>query len=170
MSIEHIIPESLGNDDLFLTVDVCRKCNNYFGQIESFVLNKTPLAVSRALLGTVTTPEVLSMLGRFLCKIAVELICLKDPDSARSHKFADARKFAREGSTTELWPIFHLRPDHFEPLKRYSMDSDDLVITCDSYSFELIEFMDRFTLFALAVGHDVWAICVNEKVFATGLN
>jgi hypothetical protein len=50
-SIEHIIPESLGNDDLILTDDVCRSCNNYFAKIEKFVLGKTDLAFWRAFLG-----------------------------------------------------------------------------------------------------------------------
>ena len=42
---EHIIPESLGNDDLLLSGEVCDKCQNYFGkEVESYVLAKTPLA------------------------------------------------------------------------------------------------------------------------------
>lgn len=40
-SIEHIIPESLGNDELILDKGiVCDKCNNYFSrEIENPVLN-----------------------------------------------------------------------------------------------------------------------------------
>ncbi len=47
-SREHIIPESLGNDDQILEGEVCDKCNSYFGQsIEQYVLNKTPIAFWR---------------------------------------------------------------------------------------------------------------------------
>ncbi len=49
---EHIIPEALGNNNLILTNEVCDKCNQFFGsKIESFVLNKTPLAFWRTYLG-----------------------------------------------------------------------------------------------------------------------
>ena len=50
-SVEHIFPESLGNDDIVLTEDVCNSCNNYFSKIESYVLQKTELAFWRTLLG-----------------------------------------------------------------------------------------------------------------------
>lgn len=49
-TIEHIIPESLGNDDLLLTNEVCDKCQNYFSQVENYVLNKTPIGFWRTLL------------------------------------------------------------------------------------------------------------------------
>lgn len=47
---EHIIPESLGNDDLILEKEVCDKCQNYLSQIENYVLNKTPIGFWRILL------------------------------------------------------------------------------------------------------------------------
>lgn len=50
-TIEHIIPESLGNDDLLLKEEVCDKCQNYFGkEVENYVLNKTPIGFWRTLL------------------------------------------------------------------------------------------------------------------------
>lgn len=43
-SVEHIIPEGLGNKDLILENKVCDKCNNYFGsKIESFILKSSPI-------------------------------------------------------------------------------------------------------------------------------
>lgn len=52
---EHIIPESLGNDDLILRGEVCDTCQNYFGKnFEKFVLAKTPLAFWRTYLGIKT--------------------------------------------------------------------------------------------------------------------
>ena len=54
-TVEHIIPESLGNDDLLLRSEVCDGCQKYFGkEIEQFVLKKTPLAFWRTYLGIKT--------------------------------------------------------------------------------------------------------------------
>jgi hypothetical protein len=51
-TIEHIIPESLGNDDLLLKGQVCDKCQAYFGkEVEKYVLEKTPIGTWRTLLG-----------------------------------------------------------------------------------------------------------------------
>jgi len=51
-TVEHIIPESLGNDDLLIHGHVCDVCQNYFGkEIENFVLNKTPFAFWRIIYG-----------------------------------------------------------------------------------------------------------------------
>src|SRR5208283_1073489 len=47
-TVEHIIPESLGNDDLTLAGEVCDSCQAYFGkEVEQFVLVKSPLAFWR---------------------------------------------------------------------------------------------------------------------------
>lgn len=51
-TIEHVVPESLGNDDLILEGCVCDSCQSYFGkEIEQYVLAKTPIAVWRTLIG-----------------------------------------------------------------------------------------------------------------------
>jgi HNH endonuclease len=51
-TVEHVIPESLGNDDLLLRSAVCDSCQAYFGkEVERYVLEKTPIAVWRSFLG-----------------------------------------------------------------------------------------------------------------------
>ena len=51
-TIEHVVPESLGNDDLTLQGCVCDACQAYFGkEVEAYVLAKTPIAVWRTLIG-----------------------------------------------------------------------------------------------------------------------
>ena len=48
---EHLIPESLGNDELVLIGEVCDACQRYFGkEVERYVPDKTPIAVWRVLL------------------------------------------------------------------------------------------------------------------------
>lgn len=52
-TIEHIVPESLGNTEDILENAVCDKCQNYFGrEIENYVLSKTPFGFWRTLAGT----------------------------------------------------------------------------------------------------------------------
>lgn len=54
-TIEHIVPESLGNKEDFLEDGVCDQCQNYFGrEIENYVLSKTPFGFWRTLAGTLT--------------------------------------------------------------------------------------------------------------------
>jgi hypothetical protein len=49
-TVEHIIPESLGNTEDILIGVVCDKCQNYFGkEVESYVLSKSPFAFWRVL-------------------------------------------------------------------------------------------------------------------------
>ena len=51
-TVEHIVPESLGNDELVLRNEICDGCQSYFGtKIERFVLSNTPFAFWRTLLG-----------------------------------------------------------------------------------------------------------------------
>jgi hypothetical protein len=39
--------------------------------------------------------------------IGIELICRYDRDKAREEEFRMLRKYVREGSLQDLWPIFH---------------------------------------------------------------
>ncbi len=50
-TVEHVIPESLGNDDLLSKGDVCYSCQVYFGkEVERYVLEKSPIAIWRTIL------------------------------------------------------------------------------------------------------------------------
>lgn len=54
-TVEHIVPESLGNDSDILEGLVCDKCQDYLGrEVEKPALEKTPFAFWRSLLGTRT--------------------------------------------------------------------------------------------------------------------
>lgn len=58
--MEHVIPESLGNDDLLLEQSVCDLCQAYFGkEVERYVLEKTPIAAWRSILGIPTKKGLL---------------------------------------------------------------------------------------------------------------
>jgi len=225
-SLEHIIPESLGNDDLLLSEDVCGSCNNYFSKVERYVLEKTEIALWRAILGIrtkkgrlpsidlsqppkpkgtrtdkhvlhdngvgftfhddgscsveiseeaivrgilsgekaqfnfVMTPKVLHELGRFLCKVGIELICSVDPDRARAEMFQSARSYARYGSTSELWPIFHFPSGSIDALTRTLGDGREEI---DCYDFSILEIEDEYTLLRLKVGTSNWIVCLNKQ-------
>lgn len=54
-SIEHIVPESLGNKSYILEIGaIFRDCNNLFSKFEDKALGKTMLAFERARLGIIT--------------------------------------------------------------------------------------------------------------------
>lgn len=54
-SIEHIVPESLGNEKYVLQDgSICRTCNNLFSKFEDKALTKTILGMERARLGIIT--------------------------------------------------------------------------------------------------------------------
>jgi len=54
-TVEHIIPESLGNTDDILYDAVCDKCQRYLGkEVENFVLSKSPFAFWRTIYGIKT--------------------------------------------------------------------------------------------------------------------
>jgi len=228
-SVEHIIPESLGNDDLILRNEVCDKCNQYFGsKVENFVLSKTPLAIWRTLLGIPTkngslphvdlsqpktqkgklasiheahdnfvnlewhddgslsmcvdddqiaqeihdgtrthfdivmTPLALSMMGRFLRKVGLELVCLHEPKRARSHAFDRARDFARKGSARELWAIYRGQSGEISDLREYSEDAEGMLETTFCYHYHLIEVASRYTFLALDIGTDLWLVNLND--------
>lgn len=228
-TVEHIIPESLGNNDMVLVNDVCKSCNNHFSKIEEFVLHKTPLAFWRTYLGIRTksgtlpsvnlsqparekgtfaaihsthdnnvgftahedsstsieidnsdivneillgektqlqfvfTPLLLFMLGRFLCKVGVELLCFKDPAYARSDKFLASRNFARRGSSRDLWPIFHFSYGKPNDFKRVSVDARNAVVESDYYSYKIFEITAKFIFLQFSVGTDNWIICLSDK-------
>lgn len=226
-TVEHIIPESLGNDDLLLRQEVCDSCQAYFGkEIERFALSKTPIGFWRTFRGIKTkkgkipsvdltqpkrqkgvlpathpdhddvgyafhddgsvsvdiadpemvksildgsrnqfrfvfTPKVLHMLGRFLCKIGVELLCLNDHRQARSDGLSAARRYARYGDFEGLWPIFHFSEGTPNNFRRLKTDGVDVVEEIDCYSYSMLDFQGRYLL-QFSVGTDNWVICLND--------
>ena len=227
-TVEHIIPESLGNDDLLLSDEVCDSCQAYFGkEVEQFVLGKTPIAFWRTFLGIKTkkgkdpsvdlsqpkahkgvfpvihpkhdnvgftyhedgtvsvdiddpdliksmlngsqsqfnfvmTPKVLHMLGRFLCKVGLELLCLCDPDEARGDTLFSARRYARFGEFEGLWPIFHFSRGSLHDLKRLKTDGEGLLEEVHCFSYSVIHFQSRYLLFSFCMGTDNWVVSLND--------
>lgn len=227
-TIEHIIPESLGNDDLLLAGQVCDSCLAYFGkEVEQFVLNKTPIAFWRTFLGIKTkkgkypsidltqpkiqkgvfptthpkhdnigftyhedgsisvdindsnviynisngtksqfnlvmTPKVLHMLGRFLCKAGLELMCLHNSNQALSDEFQSSRRYARFGEFEGLWPIFHFSNGSLSELKRFKADEEGLLEEVDCYSYSLLFLKQDYVLFLFTMGTDNWIISLND--------
>lgn len=227
-TIEHIIPESLGNDDLLLKGEICDSCQNYFGkEVEHFVLSKTPIAFWKTWLGIkskkgkfphanlsqpkkqkgvfpvihpkhdnvsftchednsisvdvedsdlvgsilggdrnqfqfVFTPKALHMLGRFLCKVGLELLCLSDSNQARQDSLYVARRYARFGEFKELYPIFHFSKGALQDFRRLEHDDEGLLEKVDCFSYSLLDFQSRYLLFHFGMGTDNWVICLND--------
>lgn len=233
---EHVVPESLGNDDLILDGQVCDVCQNYFGkEVEQYVLGKTPFAAWRAMLGIrtktgrlpridmsqpksakgrlpdkhslhdngvvfeaqpdgtetieitsqklreefltgsslvlhfVMTPKVLCMIGRFLGKIGLELLCLDAPDSAREPQYNDIRNYARCGATLDIWPLFHFSAGKIENLvwRKPVVGGIREQVLCYSYALFRVNGMiadhSQYTLLRFTIGTDNWVICLNDR-------
>lgn len=227
-TIEHIVPESLGNDDLILQGEVCDGCQRYLGkEVEKYVLEKTPIGVWRTLLGIhtkkgglptvdlqidtrakgilpewsphhdqligftahedqstsvdindpeivraitsgerthfqfVLSPKHLVQLGRFLGKIGLELLCLKNPAEARSVRYDELRTYVRRGIKREIWPLFHATIGTMHELRRVFDDGADHLeeVLCFDYSLLVV---GEYDLFSLRVGIDQWTICMND--------
>jgi hypothetical protein len=110
----------------------------------------------------VFTPLVLSMMGRFFCKVGIELLCLADPVRARSQAFQKARKFAREGDVAILWPIFHGQTGTLSDLKKRIVDSGGPSEEVVCYRYRLLEVAACYTLLVMTVGTDTWVVCLND--------
>lgn len=110
----------------------------------------------------VFTPLVLSMMGRFFCKVGAELLCLADASLARSDKFIKARFFARHGDYKDLWPFFHIHSGNSKSLREIRMDKDGLLENVLCYHYRLLEISNLYTLLALTVGTDTWIISLND--------
>jgi hypothetical protein len=223
---EHIIPESLGNDDMILEKEICDKCQNYLSKIENYVLNKTPIGFWRTFftirtkknklpsidfskkgedkgvfpdysnhhdnvqfqshpdystelilskpihqylktgkkgqINYVITPKVIHEIGRFLGKVGIEIICYGDRKKARSDEFNAIRKYVREGTLKELWPIFHATEGNIKSLFGYVKNDTQVEERITCYSYRLLQ-IGSYIVFNLKIGTDSWFICLNQQ-------
>ena len=110
----------------------------------------------------VFTPLVLAMMGRFFCKVGMELVCLEDPVRARSDVFKKARRFARQGEFEGVWPIFHFRSGTVRGLRARKADGQGFVEEVLCYEYRLLDVADSYTLLVLTVGTDTWVTSLND--------
>jgi hypothetical protein len=225
---EHIIPESLGNDDLTLEGEVCDGCQRYIGkEIEKYVLEKTPIGVWRTMLGIrskkgelprvdlslreqrkgilpewspyhdqavaftahedrstsvdiddpsvvqtilngekanfqfVLSPRHLIQMGRFFGKIALELLCTKDPTAARSARYDELRSYVRKGIRRDIWPVFYSRVGDLSDVSRTGKDDAGYFEEVVCFEYSLVTIGD-YDLFSFRVGVDQWTVCMND--------
>lgn len=110
----------------------------------------------------VFSPLVLFMMGRFLCKVGIELICSYDSDIARADTYSEARRFSRFGDFKGLWPIFHFQSGNMKDLKKQRKDSQGILEEVLCYHYQLFEVTRKYTVFSLNVGTDTWVISLND--------
>jgi hypothetical protein len=102
------------------------------------------------------------MLGRFFCKVGLELICSKNPDLARSGDFEKARRYARFGEFEGLWPIFHFSKGELSELRRVRKDEIGWLADVDCYSYSLFICNEQYWLFLFSMGTDNWIVSLND--------
>lgn len=145
-TVEHIIPESLGNDELILKGEVCDKCQNFFSHIENYVLSKTPIGFWRTFLGIKTKGRKLPSVD--FTKRAVTKGVF--PDSHKQHD--DIGFIAHDDFSTEL-KISKSINDYINDIGEGRLQ---YVIT-PKVIFELGRFLGK-------IGLEL--ICVQDSVFA----
>ena len=227
-TIEHIIPEALGNDKETISGLVCDKCQNYLGrEVEKAVLEKTNFAFWRAYLGIsnkkgklasvnltpiekgkipayhqatdkigytahqdgstsvdiddsriiqdilhnrksnfklVLSPWHISIIGRFLGKIGLELLASINYELAITSAFDELRNFVRFGSVNELWPIFWGSYGNLKDLKGpfiKKFDGIEQEINCYSYSLGIS--VNNEYCFAFLIGTDLLMINLSNR-------
>ena len=102
------------------------------------------------------------MIGRFLCKVGLELLCSVNPEYARNKRFNLARRFARSGFIDELWPIFVIEKMKYHDLRKLKYFGGDAVEEVFCYDYQLYEIGDQFTLLSLTIGTCSWITCLND--------
>ncbi len=75
------------------------------------------------------------------------------------------RRYVRQGSLKELWPIFHATKGRMEALVDYEAEGSVIKEDVFCYSYNLKQ-VDQYVVFNLVVGIDSWFICLND-MFAT---
>jgi len=123
---------------------------------------KQMVAGSRNRFTFVFTSLVLSMMGRFFCKIGVELVCVADPVRARSDTFDQARQYARFGKVDWLWPVFHTEIGNLKDLRKRTTDSDGPIEEVFCYHYRLVDIGGKYVLLALTIGTDTWVVSLND--------
>ena len=101
------------------------------------------------------------MIGRFLCKVGLELICLTDPEVARSIKFNRCRNYARNGEGKMLWPILLYQEGDIENLRQWTNDNEGSTVVAECYNF-WIGHVDDQTVFQFGIGTDRFVVTLEE--------
>lgn len=109
----------------------------------------------------VTTPRTLYMLGRFLCKVGLELICHVDPSEARSARFDRARRFARFGPWKPLWPMLSYECGSIEEQKTIKFDEQGAYVETECHSYWLGD-VRGFRIFEFGIGTSRYVISLDE--------
>ena len=95
-------------------------------------------------------------------KIGIEIICHDNREKARLDEFKAIRKYVREGSSKELWPIFHTTEGNIKSLFEYIESDGHLEERVTCYSYKLFQIGD-YTILNLQIGTDSWFICLNQQ-------
>ncbi len=140
-------------EDGSMSLDIRNPC-----QERRFLNNKSEYTL-------VMTPWHLSILGRLLGKMGLELLSLTDTKYALSSEFDEIRSFVRFGNTKHLWPIYCRQRGNIEDLKspiKWDGSKGSQEIDCYSHALAMTNIGE--SLFAFSVGTDDMLICLNHSV------
>lgn len=106
------------------------------------------------------SPKHLILMGRFLGKMAIELLAHKDREISLNTELDNLRKYVRNGITKSIWPILNGqlldRLDLWENIENKDYESRTI------YSYSIIEIHNLF-IFIFDIGWDRWGIILNNQ-------
>jgi hypothetical protein len=109
----------------------------------------------------VMSPKHLVQIGRFLGKVALELLCLADRVNARAPKYNSLREYARFGARRDIWPIYR-QVGSLSTLSAVTQDERGVVEEVLCYEYSLLAVGAEYELLAFRVGTDQWIISITD--------
>jgi len=106
------------------------------------------------------SPKHLILIGRFLGKMAIELLAHKDRGISLDTEFDSLRKYVRYGITKSIWPI--LNGQLIDRLDLWKNTENKNYESRTIYSYSIIEIYNHF-IFIFDIGWDRWGIILNNQ-------
>ncbi len=111
----------------------------------------------------VLTPKHIAMLGRFLGKMAIELLCESWPEDARSLRYDQLRTYVRRGVKNDLWAVASKKACDWRELVTRVPDGVDVLETIECYEYGIFDFPEE-RVFAFVFGGEAWAISMERPL------
>ncbi len=112
----------------------------------------------------VLTPWHVNIIGRFLGKMGLEFLSIKDKGLVLSNKFDKIRKYIRFSSINKLWTFYIGQQGNIKELKGELINKGDYFeqdIFCYGYALGILK-QDEY-MFAFNMGTDVWLISLTKR-------
>ncbi|PCI21591.1 MAG: hypothetical protein COB67_13975 [SAR324 cluster bacterium] len=106
------------------------------------------------------SPKHLVLMGRFLGKMAIEILADDNRSFALHKDFNKLRKYTRQGITKSIWPIINGQlVDHLDIWKKHPTKDEE---SCTLYHYSIVK-VDSLHIFIFDIGWERWGIVLNSQ-------